>query len=523
MTATTADIVLNSLVEMPLLDRLELASLTGLPESTVYQAVRRLTTGGLVSSVAHTPRFGQHTKRYSLTAQGVRHLAHSNRNTVDDVLRSRPVSAQWLRLLLERLDALVIVYSVIETISGVTAPISVHLYRAHPLDAVVILQGRRTIGIIRRGRTSDRASFDRRLQKLLRGPLPGVLLFVAPDEIQLRTMRRTLARIRVPVFIGPENDVATALVDDAVWRGSRDNTRFDMQSIVGRHAGQGSVLAERIASRASLTVPLRAASALAAIPSHLLPSALTPADKRALELIADWPGITATNLRALLGLKPPLFSQITGRLKQADLLHTTSLNGRRLVLSDRALGMLARGDRSSVALARRRWGAGDAADAVTVDWRAVPGRRLRQLLRHITHTDAVHSYLASTITTARNEGWQLVQLDPPHRAARHFRHENVQKSVHPDAFLMLGRGDDIRAFFLEYERRAVRPSTMRRRLAPYLRYYSTTHPLDDHGVVPTLIVVVEDPMIVPHFRRVAHEEVRRAGVHVPLSIWSRRP
>ena len=516
MTATSTDIVLSRLAEMPFLDRLELASLTGLPESTVYQAVRRLTTGGLVSSVAHTPRFGQHTKRYSLTAQGVRHLAHSNRNTVDDVLRSRPVSAQWLRLLLERLDALVIVYSVIETISGVTAPISVHLYRAHPLDAVVILQGRRTIGIIRRGRTSDRASFDRRLQKLLRGPLPGVLLFVAPDEIQLRTMRRTLASIRVPALVGLEREVASALVDDAVWRIPRDGARFDMQSVVGRLAGDGSIPAERTATQSSLPLPLSFASALATVPSHLLPSALTPADKRALEMIADWPGITTANLRTLLGLKPPWFSQITRRLRQADLVRTTSLNGRRLVPSDRALGMLARGDRSSVAIARRRWSAGNSASEKTVDWRAVPGRRLRQLLRHMTHTDAVHSYLASTITAARIEGWQLVQLDPPHRAARHFRVDHGQRSVHPDAFLTLRRHDETKAFFLEYERRAIRPSTMRRRLAPYLRYYSTTRPLDDHGFVPTVTVVVEDTIITPHFRRVAEQEMKKSGIDVSL-------
>ena len=34
-------------------------------------------------------------------------------------------------------------------------------------------------------------------------------------------------------------------------------------------------------------------------------------------------------------------------------------------------------------------------------------------------------------------------------------------------------------FFLEWERRAVRPSTMSARLAPYLRYYSSHRPTDD--------------------------------------------
>ena len=157
-------------------------------------------------------------------------------------------------------------------------------------------------------------------------------------------------------------------------------------------------------------------------------------------------------------------------------------------------------------------------ERVPVDWRGVPGRRLRQLLRHIEHTHAVHAYLASTITSARNEGREIEQLDPPHRAARHFRHKDDPRSVHPDAFFMLRRGDETKAFFLELERRAVRPSTMRQQFYPYLRYYSTTQPLDDHGVTPAVLIVVEDAIIAPHFRRIAQQEMRRPGVYVPLSI-----
>ena len=514
MKGRSADLILSRLAEMPFLDRLELASLTGLPESTVYQAIRRIAGDGLAASVPHTPEYGPNTRRYSLTAEGVRHLAHNEGGPVDTVLRSRPVSAQWQRLLLERLDALAVVYSVIETVSGVAAPLSVRLYRSHPLDAVVTLPGSRTIGISRRGRTSDRASFAKRMQRLLGGPLPGAILFVVPDETRLRHTRRMLSQLRVPIFIALENDAATALVDDAVWQSTDAIARFDMQSIVTRHAGGGIVPTEKAASRASLPVSLHVGSTLAHTPSHLLPSAFNPSDKRALDLVADWPGITPANLRDMLGLKPSRFSQIAARLKEAALIRTLSLNGHRLVPSDRALGMLARGDRTSVGVARRRWSDGEVAGRKLVDWRRVPGRRLRQLLRHIEHTHAVHAYLASTITAARNEGWEIEQLDPPHRAARHFRHEDGPRSVHPDAFFMLRRGEETRAFFLELERRAVRPSTMRQRLYPYLRYYSTTRPLDDKGITPEVSIVMEDEITAANFRRVAKREMERAGINV---------
>ena len=248
------------------------------------------------------------------------------------------------------------------------------------------------------------------------------------------------------------------------------------------------------------------------IPSHLLPSALHPAEKRTLDVLADWPGITPDNLRILLGLKPSRFSQITSRLKWANLVQVLNLSGNRLVLTDRALGLLARRDRTSVGVARERWSQGESVTGRPIDWRIIPGRRLRQLLRHIEHTDAVHSYLASTIVLAVEKGWEAVQLDPPHRASRYFRHDDGQRSVYPDAFFMLRHGDETRAFFLEWERRAVRPGTMRERLAPYLRYYSTKRPLDDHGVTPKVLIVLEDEITAANFRRVAKEDLKENGI-----------
>ena len=75
-----------------------------------------------------------------------------------------------------------------------------------------------------------------------------------------------------------------------------------------------------------------------------------------------------------------------------------------------------------------------------------------------------------------------------------------------------------RPFFLEWERRAVRPGTMAARLAPYLRYYSSRRPLDDHGALPTVLVVFDDDLAATHFLRVARREMERAGVEVPLWV-----
>ena len=115
-------------------------------------------------------------------------------------------------------------------------------------------------------------------------------------------------------------------------------------------------------------------------------------------------------------------------------------------------------------------------------------------------------------------GWDLAQLDPPMRAARHFRHRDGLRSIHPDAFGILRRGSTTWPFFLEWERRAVRPSTMATRLAPYLRYYSSHQPTDDHGAQPAVLVVLGDDVAATHFLRVAREQMAQAGVEMPLLV-----
>ena len=73
-------------------------------------------------------------------------------------------------------------------------------------------------------------------------------------------------------------------------------------------------------------------------------------------------------------------------------------------------------------------------------------------------------------------------------------------------------------FFLEWDCRAVRPATMATRLAPYLRYYSTRRPTDDHGVRPSVLIVFDDDIAATHFLRVAQDEMQRTRVQVPLWV-----
>ena len=253
-------------------------------------------------------------------------------------------------------------------------------------------------------------------------------------------------------------------------------------------------------------------------PTISCPPLLKPAEKRALDLLSDWPWLGLRDLAGLLGVSRPRVSQLVAALEGFGLVVRAPVSGRRLALTDQGLAMLARRDRAAVGQARKRW---SAAPSDAGDWRTISGRRSRQLLRDVEHTAAVHGFVAGLASQARSMGWEIAQLDPPLRASRYFRHFGGRRSIHPDAFGLLRRGDAAWPFFLEWERRAVRPVTMAARLAPYLRYYSSHRPIDDHGARPSVLVVFDEDLAATHFLRVAAEEMVEARTVLPLLVSHR--
>ncbi|MYF23331.1 MAG: hypothetical protein F4209_11425 [Chloroflexi bacterium] len=59
---------------------------------------------------------------------------------------------------------------------------------------------------------------------------------------------------------------------------------------------------------------------------------------------------------------------------------------------------------------------------------------------------------------------------------------------------------------------------MARRLAPYLRHYSSKRPVEDHGVPPIVLVAFEDEIAADHLRCVALAEMRQFKVDLPLFV-----
>ena len=503
--------VLRLLSAMPFLDQLELAALSGWSRGAVYQAVAKLEERGMVETVPHASPLVSPTRRYTLITAGVDRLAELDGVPLEEMLFLLPVSRQWRRGLLERLDAVTGIYRLACAVAQVFHPLAFRWYRAMPLDAAMVLPSGRTIAVVRQGNTADRTAFAKRLWRLGQGEQASAVLMLLPDETRLRQARRWAAALPGPVFLVLESEVASAGAGVAIWRTPSGAAPLDLQTALSHTGPPRSWPIRKPAQRA--TMP----DALDPDADCLLPSLLKPVEKRAVDLLSDWPGLSPQHLGALLGVRRTRLSQVTTRLAELGLLVDASVDGQcRLALSDRGLVMLARRDRSSVGDAKRRWSVRPLDPDATLDWRGVAGTRTRQLLRNVEHTAAVHAFIAALCRQARSRSREIVQLDPPRRASRYFRHDGKLCSVHPDAFGVLRRGDDVWPFFLEWERRAVRPATMVARIAPYLRYYATHRPTDDHGHQPLVLVVFDDAIALTHFLKVAAREMARARVRVPL-------
>ena len=510
--------MLRVLAEMPFIDRTDLAAVVGRSRGAVYRAVGRLDAGGHCDSVNHAAGLTPATERFHLTARGLARLAGEEGASVDELVRLHPVSGRWRRILLERLDAVAVVYRLAATLSGVARPVRFRWFRAAPLDAALELPGGGAVGIVRRGHTSDRSPFAHRMWKLRNGPRPGAVLALMPDAVRLRHARRMLDGFPIPLFLAVESEAVRAVPDDPVWTPQAVNHAVSLRRVLENLPPGGELPREPASRRALIPAGLAAAGPGRDVPGFLLPAVLRPVQKRVLDLVSDWPWIRLSDLAGLLGVSRQRANQVALSLEALALVVRPPESGGRLAITDRALALLARRDRASLTMARSRWSAAPRFPGAPFHWTNVAGRQSRQLLRNLEHTAAVHAFLAALAEQARTAGWEVALLDPPGRASRHFRHGDRTRSVNPDAFGLLRRNGTQWPFFLEWERRAVRPSTMAQRLAPYLRYYSSHRPADDHGARPGVLVVLADDIACTRFLRLARDEMRDSGVTVPLWV-----
>ena len=242
------------------------------------------------------------TRRLCLTAAGLHLLAEEDGIAVDELLRTRPVSERWRRLMLERLDAVAVIYR-----------LCFRWLRALPVDAAAALPD---------GRVCE-------------GYRPSPVLLLAPDEARLRHARRLLAAA-------------------PVWRTPSGSAVLDLQTTLEHTGPRAAWPVEDPPLRAALPAGVD----LELGKDWVLPALLKPTEKLAVDLLSDWPWLAPAHLGTLLGVKRSRLSQVALRLAELGLMATAAVPGqRRLALTDRGLAMLSRRDRAAPGTARQRWSA----------------------------------------------------------------------------------------------------------------------------------------------------------------------
>ena len=320
--------LLRRLAEMPFLDRMELAAVSGWSKGAVYRGVRRLEEGGLAAPVPHATDLIPLTGRFHLTAAGLRRLAQWDGMSVDELLRTRPVSARWRRILLERLDAVAAVYRLASAVSNIAYPMRFRWYRAAPMDAAIELSGGRTLAVVRQGLAADRTGFAKRVWRLWEGPIPGAVLVLVPDEARLRHARRLLTGAPAPAMLALERDAVLAAGGERVWHLPSIAAAIDLGSALDRIRPGGALPVEPQLSEASLPWDIPAVRPGRDLPDHMLPALLKPAEKRALDLLSDWPWISRKDLAGLMDVSEPRVSQLVTPLEGFGLAARLSAAGR---------------------------------------------------------------------------------------------------------------------------------------------------------------------------------------------------
>ena len=505
MTPTT----LQVLGAYPFLDGIELSALSGMPQRSAFRQLKRLGESGHSASLLHATPHIPRTRRHYLTDRGVRRLALELGVEPDDAILSHPLTAQWQRILVRRLDAVAVIYRLASSLARL-APTrasrpNLRWYRRGAWDAAVLMDGS-AIAILRMGQTADRSAFGRRLWSLERMRRPEAALIISHDEPEQRNLALKLRGRPIAAFIATERDVGLDAPNLSVWRVPGLAGSLSLAQIVGT-MGRGGTAPPSSPTR--LNHPPRPAPQLES-PLSLVPRSA----KSALAALSDWPLIRQEHLAKLLGVRRRQLYSIRQRLLRDGLvvaLQLPNAEGRRLALSDTGIRALAYRDRSDVTTTLRRWSATPAGK------RVVRGRKLRQLARVIEHTDAVHDFLARLVAETRaTRGAALVAITPPHRAARYFQFEGRTRAILPDAAGEVKLGRERLPFILEWERRAKHPSKAADRLGPYLRYFSGGSPADDYGSVPVILVAFDDVGAETQFLLHAGDALRASRVHVPF-------
>lgn len=513
--------ILDALARLPFIDAGEMALILGEPLATVHRALTRLLKDGAAGRVSHGTACLPSSHRYYLTKKGIAQAADAlDYDAPSEFVRAYPVSRQWLALLIRRMDAVASVYRLAATLSpgvdGLETQLDFH--RRGRFDAVITLHNGRSFGVVRQGLALRRRSLYDRLRAIAeyhhtRRPSVVLVLVPSPWEQRLTDEFCLNADLR-DFYVGVEYRETLEEWDRTGWISSDwvvGKTYRTLEQVVSQANPGGRFHPETPErKRASLPDPERMVQTAPAF-------GVSPAEKRALDLITDHPMIPREHMARWLGVSDGRVSQMT-----RSLTHTWALveqHGKRsdvrYTLSEQGIRHITRRDRAQLTTTMTAWSTEPATDN---HGQPRPlGHRILTWERQTIHADGITWFLSELAAEARADGASELQWSvPTARSDRAFN--RGEDAIAPDAVgHLLTNGLHV-PFYFEHELRARHPRGVAARLRPYLRYYRSDAPRDDQPPFPTTLFVVDTEEVAETYASTAS---RMPAMKLPILVSSR--
>ncbi len=487
--------LLDALSRMPFIDTVELAGIMGEPPATVHRSLASLLAEGIVERMNHGTVHLPSSKRYFLTAKGIRDATRLlDYDTASDFIRAYPMSKEWLTLLIRRMDGVATIYRLAAALSpGRDGPrTQVEFFRRGRFDAAITLHDGRSFGIVRQGLALQRRSLYDRLKTIAKydySHLPGAILILTPSKWEERlTARFCIDQSLQDCYVAAE--ISDSLMDRRrrLWQQTSFLQEGEYCSLetIRAQANYGGEHFAGSPSRKRASIP-NPEGMVKAAPSF----GLTSAEKRVLDLVTDHPMIPRKHLSHWLGVSEGRVSRVMHSLicKWGLVQRSGRRGDTRYSLSDEGIRYITHRDRAQLPTTRGIW-----STAPTSDRHGRPrymGHRIDTWARQTKHADGVTWFLSNLAGEARTtRDSMLLWTVPTARSDRSFRWGEA--AISPDAVGEVVTGGLRIPFFFEYELRARHPRGVAARLRPYLRYYY--HP-DQPGMdlppFPTTLFVVD--------------------------------
>ena len=474
----------NAFIDAP-----SLAGITGRDIFSVVNDLEELVKDGLVGRARHSTVNLPEARRYYLTPMG---LAAASKalgcKSSDEYVRKYPVSREWLRILIERMDAVASIYALAAAISPDAGGTQVEFYRKGSLDAVITLRDGRTFGVMRRGRALRPRSWrDRVMHHWLREQSTDGLLMLVPSPWEiLMVMRWSDSHVLPFGHIAAESADALTDPDSRVWQDIETGTGrlTTLRKIVAKIRGDGrSPAASPARSRASLPDP-----GLMALQAPAF--GMSRHEKVAFYIITAHPMILRKHLLEWLDVSDGWLTQIMNRLQETWGLVERHGPRRayRYALSLKGIRYIANLDRAELPTTSGIWST--APLAVPRRGRRHEGHLIDTWANRTAHTDGITWWLSRLAAEARLlPGSALLWWAPEAWSTRPFPWN--EHAIAPDAVGELVTEGRHLHFFLEYERRARNPSGIVPRLEKYQAYYASDDTRGDLPGLPLCLFVVD--------------------------------